>query len=262
MEANEQEIKSNKWEARFERNHTQLGRILAGFVLIGIGVVLFLERMGYFFPSWVFSWKMLLIAIGVFVGAKHTFKGFGWLIPIIIGVLFLFDDFFPGFAIRAFIWPIIITIIGLLMIFRPKRHDRWRHKWRSHYHKHHKNYEHYTISTDDSESDRVDAVVVFGTTKKNIISKNFKGGEVTCVFGGSEINLMQADMNGRLVLEINQVFGGTKLLIPAHWQIVSETVTFMGSVEDKRPDNKNTDATKVLLIRGSSIFGSIDIVSF
>ena len=37
------------------------------------------------------------------------------------------------------------------------------------------------------------------------------------MFGGAEINFMQADIQGRVELEVNQVFGGTKLIVPAHW---------------------------------------------
>lgn len=261
---------TNQMETNSEKNYNHrpgAGRILGGFVVVGIGIVLLLEKLGYFFPGWLFSWKMLLIAIGIYVGARHLFRGFGWLIPIIIGGAFLLDDFFPGFAIRPFLWPLIIVIIGLIMIFRPRHHSRWHRKFNRHRHKweQHKDYwDSYAEGkgTDDA-GDRLESVIVFGGTKKNIISKDFKGGEFVCVFGGAELNLLQADINGKVRLEITQVFGGTKLIIPPHWQVQSaETVTFMGNIEDRRPQNVTIDTSKVLVITGSSVFGAIHISSY
>ncbi|HMW10948.1 MAG TPA: LiaF-related protein, partial [Bacteroidia bacterium] len=90
-----------------------------------------------------------------------------------------------------------------------------------------------------------------------------KGGEVSAVFGGAEINFMQADIQGRVELEVNQVFGGTKLIVPAHWEIKSEIAAVLGSVEDKRPlRGTTTDEKKVLILRGTTVFGGIDINSY
>jgi predicted membrane protein len=261
------ESKANEWKDVQEHRHPVAGRVLGGLVLVGIGAVWFMQKMGYLFPAWLFSWKMLLIVIGLYVGARHVFRGVGWLIPIIIGLLFMADDFIPGFNIKPFIWPIVIVIAGLFMIFRPRRcGNRWRHKRGNRYNRFYNkskweqpyNYSDVAGSTED----RLEAVVVFGGTKKNIISKDFKGGEVTCVFGGAEINLSQADINGKVVLEMNQVFGGTKLIVPSHWQVHPETVTFMGGIEDRRPDNKVTEPNKILILKGTSVFGGIDISSY
>ena len=70
------------------------GRVLAGLILLAIGAMLIARKMGFYFPDWLFSWEMLLIAIGSFVGAKNNFRLGGWLVPIFIGVLFLFEEFF------------------------------------------------------------------------------------------------------------------------------------------------------------------------
>ncbi len=277
METNDQKKIMEDWQDWHNYRHPPAGRILGGIVLVGIGAVLFLEKMGYFIPGWILTWKMLLIAIGIYVGARHLFRGFGWLIPILIGLLFLADDFIPGFSIRPFIWPIVIVIIGLFMIFRPKRrfnYHGWHNKWRHKHHRFHQRHQgfHHPVEwqqqdnysgNQGSTEERLDAVVVFGSTKKNIISKDFKGGEVTCVFGGVEINLSQADITGKVTLELNQVFGAIKLIIPPHWQVhPDETVTFMGGIEDRRPQDNITEPGKVLILKGSSVFGGIDISSY
>jgi hypothetical protein len=102
--------------------------------------------------------------------------------------------------------------------------------------------------------------------KKNVISKSFRGGEVVNVFGGTEINLMQADLDGRVVLDLTMIFSGTKLLIPAHWKVQNEElVTIFGGIEDKRPmlaDASMLDQNKVIVLKGTCIFGGIDIKSY
>ena len=117
-----------------------------------------------------------------------------------------------------------------------------------------------------SGDDHLDSTVIFGGVKKNIISKNFRGGEAVTVFGGTEINLTQADVSGPIVLDLTQVFGGTKLIVPPHWKIQSQDlVCILGGVEDKRPimsDPSSVSDSKVLVLKGTCILGWIDIKSF
>jgi predicted membrane protein len=115
-----------------------------------------------------------------------------------------------------------------------------------------------------SNEDRIESTTFMAGVKKNIISKKFKGGEITNVLGGAELNLSQADFEGTITLEITNVLGGTKLVIPANWEIQSEVVSVMGSIEDKRPiiTNVNVEKNKVLVLRGTVFMGGIDITSY
>jgi predicted membrane protein len=75
--------------------------------------------------------------------------------------------------------------------------------------------------------------------------------------------MTQADIQGKVFLEVNQVFGGTKLIVPANWQIQSEATAIMGSVEDSRVGYKDmVEHDKILVIEGTSIFGGISIKSY
>ena len=107
------------------------------------------------------------------------------------------------------------------------------------------------------------SIFIFGGTKKNVLSKDFKGGDVVNVFGGTELNLTQADIKGTAVLELTTIFGGTKLIVPSNWSIKSEAVTIFGGIEDKRQLPATQEAPeKLLLLRGTVLFGGIDIKSF
>src|SRR5687768_1425084 len=156
-------------------------RVIAGLVVIIIGGLLLAQKLGAWFPDWLFSWQMLLIAIGFFIGARHDFRVGGWLIPIVIGVIFLFDKFLPEMNLRPYFFPIILIIIGTVMILSPGRR-RMRRGWTGSP----------AYVNDFNNSDEImESVSVFGGIKRNVISKSFKGGETVTVFGGSEINLMQ-----------------------------------------------------------------------
>ena len=113
------------------------------------------------------------------------------------------------------------------------------------------------------EDDFVDSTTIFGGSKKIIISKNFRGGDIVNVFGGTELDLTQADMDGQAILELTTVFGGTTLIIPSNWDIKSEAVMIFGGVEDKRKMTTTPEIPrKTLVLQGTVIFGGIDIKSF
>ena len=243
------------YQARSERS----GRAFGGLVIVTAGTLLLAKRAGADLPEWLFSWPMIPIAIGLYIGARHRFRDWGWLIPVTVGVVFLIDMFVVEISIGQFMWPAIIILIGLMMIFRPRRN---RERAWKHWHEKHQNLQYESIER--TEENFLDNVNIFGSSKKVIISKDFKGGDVVTIFGGSEINLTQADINGKAVLDLVQVFGGTKLIVPANWAITTEEmVSIFGGLDDKRnPAMLATEGGKTLVIKGTCIFGGIDIRSF
>jgi predicted membrane protein len=232
------------------------GRVMGGLVIVAIGVIILANKAGLDVPHWILSWPSILIAVGVYLGFRHSFKGFGWAVPIIIGVVFHTREFYPELHIMRYAWPLAIIGIGLYMILKPGRkgNDPYWKEWDA------------TNINETSGDDYLDSTVIFGGVKKNIISKNFRGGEAVTVFGGTEINLTQADVPNPIVLDLTQVFGGTKLIVPPHWKIQSQDVVcILGGIEDKRPimaDPSSIDSNKVLILKGTCILGGIDIKSF
>jgi predicted membrane protein len=119
----------------------------------------------------------------------------------------------------------------------------------------------YSKDKDFNGDEFVDSTSVFSSNKINVVSRNFKGGNVVNIFAGTEINLMHADMNEPAVLEVVQLFGGSTVIAPAHWVIQPEMAAIFGGIEDKRFTNSMPDSSKVLYIRGTSLFGGITIKS-
>lgn len=261
------------------------GRVWGGLFLLFIGFVFFVKEADFFFfPNWIFSWPMILIAVGVYTGLKHNFRGSGWLIPFIIGCIFLVDRMDIGLDLHRFIFPIIVIGIGLTMILRPKNGvgggwDNWGGPGR---YRRNRDYppQNFTVPGATRETttgtdvppgagqhfygeDYFDITSVLGSTHRVVTSKNFKGGDITCFMGGAEIDLSQADINGSVVLDVTTVMGGAKLIVPTNWEVKPEITNVLGGVEDKRQiQGKIIDFNKVLILKGTTFMGGIELRSF
>ena len=245
------------------------GKALVGLILLGLGFILLFRSLDLFFiPSWIFSWPIFLIMIGIFIGKRQGFNKPSAFMPIVIGVIFLSNKILPDLDLGRFFWPLLIIGFGVWMISGRKEKTlfesfKWDKEENLEFNTNSESNEAQTaFEQSDFLGDKINSVSIFGGIKKNIVSKNFQGGDIVNFFGGSEINLMQADIKGRVKIEVVQVFGGTKIIVPANWVVQSEMVAIFGGIEDKRPPQLSTMPDKVLIIQGTSIFGGIDIKSF
>jgi predicted membrane protein len=248
------EARMQQWNSGDERK----GRVWTGIFLLIIGAVALLKSFAFNIPQWLFSWQILLIALGLFIGLRHNFRGGAWFILMLIGAAFLTNDFFLNGDLHKHIWPVVIIVAGIFFIFRPARNlQEQRRKWEEQWKLHGEG------EGAPSKEDFIDATSIFGSTKKNILSKTFVGGDITNIFGGTELNLTQADIKGEAVIDITTIFGGAELFVPSHWIVRSEIVTIFGGVEDKRVISTVTDTPdKVLILKGTVIFGGIEIKNF
>ncbi|MBL0356883.1 MAG: hypothetical protein IPP72_08295 [Chitinophagaceae bacterium] len=264
-------------------NQPNNSRVFAGVFIIAIGVLFFLKQAGFaIFPYWLFTWPMILIAVGIYSGVKHGFRGGGWLVMILIGTFFLLDDVMDMYSLRHYLVPAILVGVGIMLILRPKNSQGWgrcdRNKWKRQVDDQSSgpavaagtassfqsaDY----ITTDsgyaDTTAERLDATAIFGAVKKNILSKNFQGGDATSIFGGSEIDLSKADINGTVLIDVTAILGGVKLIVPSHWTVRQEVAAIFGGVEDKRDAHSIiTVQNKVLVLKGTAFMGGIEITSY
>lgn len=257
-------------------------RVFAGIFIIGIGVLFFLKQAGIaIFPYWLFTWPMILIAVGIFNGVKHNFRGSGWLILILLGMFFLLDDVMDMYNLRPYLVPAILVAVGVMLILRPRKSSGWscgKDKWKRRFDEHagfsagpsatstgfqSTDYTPTGDSYTDTTAERLDATAIFGTVKKNVLSKNFQGGDATSIFGGSEIDLSKADINGTAMIDVSAILGGVKLIVPSHWTVRQEIAAIFGGVEDKRDTHSIiTVQNKILVLKGTAFMGGIEITSY
>ncbi|MEI9918838.1 MAG: hypothetical protein WDO14_08540 [Bacteroidota bacterium] len=249
-----------KIKSDMQQHHQEWGkgRVLAGFIVIAVGSIWIAREAGADIPHWLTGGPIWLVALGLFIGARSNFRNWFWIIPMGVGLALIVDHEFWRLDIKPFIWPAVVILIGLFMIFRPRRrHDPGQYDWR-------KNTAGVVTDNDASgQEDTIDSVAIFGSIRKNILSKNFRGGEVVSFLGGTELNLTQADIQKPAVLDMTQVLGGSKLIVPSNWTIQStELVSVFGGVDDKRMVSQNVDPNKVLILKGTNVFGGLEIKSF
>ncbi len=231
-------------------------KILAGFFVILFGVLFLLERQGMQIPEWVISWKTFMIAFGIVQLYKHKFRTFfGWAL-IAVGGLLLTNEFRPDTVDKEIILPIIVILIGVSMIVRHTNLFGSKKKVSQ------------TTLFDDereiSSEDFIKSSTFFGGVTKNVVSKNFKGAELTTAFGGTEINLTKADIEQPITINATTMFGGVTLIVPSHWQVHSDITTIAGSVEDQRslPSDVSYDPSKTVTLTGTCLFGGVEIRSY
>ena len=113
-----------------------------------------------------------------------------------------------------------------------------------------------------ANDDYINTTAVFGGIKKTVISKDFRGGKISNLFGSTELDFTHADLAGVAVLDISQGFGEVKIAVPSDWWIESNTTQLFATVEDNRTNTMNAyDSKKILVLRGTSVFGVVEILS-
>lgn len=268
---------------------------IVGAIIILFGFFLLLKNLdfGYLFPRWIFGWQMILIIIGVVIGVNSKFQKKSSLVLITIGGVFLLRemiDFNPG----KILIPFVAIILGIYIVNRnrkapeiplppedPQKRQADEFDWdrrvidtpeqesqqTSYTDSKTFNYQQTSSDYDSTKGHqhyygenylKIDSI--FGSAKKIVLSKNFLGGTMTNIFGSTEVNLLQADLNQPIVIDVFQLFGSTKIIVPPHWMVSPSVSSIMGESDDRRVIiNHPFDENKKLFITGTSIFGSLII---
>jgi predicted membrane protein len=242
----------SKKDFEYSSKRSSIGR---GFILVLVGAFFLLRNMDLDVPFWVVSWQMVMICVGLVISVMSNFKNNAGPVLVVIGGLFLAKDIFAlPYDVSRFIWPIAMIVVGLYFIFRKSVYQSSSSERKEKYHA-------FAYST--VADDFLDVSAIFSGVNRIVVSKDFKGGRVNAVFGGCDINLTQADFNGNIEIEANCIFGGAEIVVPANWEVKVAMNTIFGGVEDKRPvELMSNNPDRMLIIKGSCIFGGIEIKSY
>ena len=245
-------------------NSNTTARLIAGLILIVLGGLFLLDNYGIIYfslPSFLFHWEYILIGIGLFILATSNNKTAG-IILIAIGVFFRFPEF----------WPLLLVGLGIYIILK-------RNNSKSNLSPGANSVKVGVFNDDgsgttiniDSETgqtsseslqDSIDDVSIFGGGTKNFSSKNFTGGKMTAIFGGSDVHLENCTLaHGRNELDLFVMFGGYEIFVPQDWNVVVDVIPIFGGFSDKRMKDPNRvyEDDKVLLIKGMVLFGGGEI---
>ena len=228
-------------------------RVLLGGILIFLGGLFLLNTMNilnFRFTNVVFSWPFIMLVIGLFVLVNTEKKFLGGTLSG-IGALFLIERIFPEIDYDGgIIIPILFIVLGTYIILKKRKLDSGSE---------------FFSDTSKLSKDKIDDVSIFGGGTKIISSNNFQGGNVTAIFGGSEINLINCQLaEGDNVLDVLCVFGGTTIILPKEWNVVINVTSVLGGFSNKAIRNPSIviDQTKTLHIKGLAMFGGGEVKTY
>jgi hypothetical protein len=224
-----------------------------GAVILSAGVVLLLDQQGLVSADRVFQyfWPVIFIAFGLsFLECKdRRILGF---ILLTIGTLLILENLGIAHINFGLIWPLIVIGIGVLLIWRtikPTGAGSNSFPWW--------NTLHFGGADSDSEFNHV---AVFSGFKRRTNSKAFRGGKILAVFGGFQIDLRQADIEGDFaVIEAISFMGGGEIKVPYTWRVSMDGIGLMGGYVDETDPVPATNSApqKRLIVKGAAIMGGV-----
>jgi predicted membrane protein len=223
------------------------GLIWGAFLVLG-GVALLLDHMGFISVDrlWRF-WPLLLVCVGIpnFMRREHRFWGTAL---IAAGVILQLNEL--GIAHFGWndIWPILLILGGLMLMWGAIEARRSPS----------------APATSGDPRTTLEDSAIFSGVERRVTSQDFQGGRVTAIFGGVELDLSDANIQGdEAAMEINAIFGGIELRIPETWQVAFRGTPIFGGISDKtrsgRAVNVDDPSRKVLVLTGAVIFGGVEI---
>ena len=245
-------LKDENGKIRPEHHNLTNNKAFIGVILVLAGLFLVIRNTG-FFPDFIdnviFSWPMLLVVIGLVMTLGATEKTAGIIVMAVGGFFMIPLIFRETFHMYNMFWPSIFIIVGIIFIV--SRGKNWNRA--------------NLTSKGVIGDDYVDYVNVFSGGERQVVSQNFRGGKISAVFGGIELDLTKADLApGVSELEIACVFGGATLIVPDDWYITIDVTPVLGGFSDSRrlTPGRTIDSSKHLLIKGAVIFGGGEIKSY
>ncbi len=259
--------RQERWTRRqgsWGQKHTPAHAVFLGAIIIAIGVIFLLDNLGIVrvYDVWEY-WPVILIGAGAFriVESRSATAVTLGAIMACIGALFLLGNLDLLRLDWNVFWPVILIAWGIVMLLRPGRRY-WQHE---------------PAATPEAGSDgapiagaaargptTLNLVTIFGGGKRQVDSQDFRGGDVTAVFGGYEVDLRRAAIAAdQAVIEATAIFGGVQITVPPTWTVEARGVGIFGGFVDETtpPSPGETARPQRLIVTGAGIFGGVHIIT-
>lgn len=216
-------------------------QLVLGLLIVVVGVLFTLDNMGVVYAEdYLRYWPLGLIAIGLvklWQAGHGQCGGFGGGLFVAAGSLLLLDSLEVMRVSLNQMWPMLLVLFGASMVWRGL---------------------HGTRAASIDATDTISGIAILGGVKRGNNSRAFKGGDLTAIMGGCEIDLRRAAIDGEAAIEVFAMWGGIEIRVPDDWTIINRVVPLLGGVEDKtQPPTGAT--THRLVLRGFAIMGGIEV---
>lgn len=242
-------------------------QLILGVFMILFGVLLTLDRMELVDAARTLRfWPVVLIALGSWIVFERGPGGrsFSGYVMIVIGALLLLNSL--GFARVRFwelFWPAIFILVGARLVMQTSGR-RWPRRGFQTSAAGHLD----GAAASPARDGTVRMFSVLGSHQRAVTDKPFRGGEVTTIVGGTQLDLRQAEIapGDEAVINVFVFMGGHEVWVPQGWTVVNDVMPVLGGVEDKRlPPVVNTAAgagngpAPRLVLRGVVALGGLTI---
>ena len=209
--------------------------------MIGLGVGLFLNGLGVInFGDIVRQWwPVIPIGIGMIGFISNPRQ---WVWPLLFfgfGVAALLKQLgYVDVNLWSLFWPTILIVVGLSIIFQS---SSWGNKP--------------TVDDDD----HTNATVMFSGQNVRSVSQDYKGGDVSAIFGGVDLDLRDAKIKSAATMSVFAAFGGVDIKVPEGWVVKVSGLPLFGGWEDKTKKPVDTKNAPVLKINATCAFGGFSV---
>jgi predicted membrane protein len=232
-----------------KRGFTVSPQVVLGLIVLTIGVLLTLHNFYYIDAhEYLRYWPLLLVIYGLAkmlqpAGSSGRVSG---LVFFLVGAL-LFLDKLDVIYVRIWqLWPIILIVIGGGLLWRASARSRDMVAFG-------------TKGVDDASA-FIKSFALLGGIKQSNSSQEFRGGELSAIMGGCEVDLTRASIkDGEAVIDVFAFWGGIEMKVPMDWSVVINGVPLLGGFDDKTSQPK--DASKRLVIKGFVVMGGIEVTN-
>lgn len=218
-------------------NRRPLPQVLLGALIVAVGVLALLSQLGVveitlgeLLSTW---WPMIIIVVGLAALGTVPRAWLGPSIIIAVGVFFQLDRLdVVDVNLWEFTWPVAIILVGLSLITRVGRR-----------------------STDEQ---RINSAVVWWGTERRTSSQDFRGGSLSAIMGGIEVDLRQAAIVERAEISVFAFWGGIEMKVPPTWRVRATGLPLLGGWDDQTTAPADPHAPE-LVVHITAIMGGAEI---
>jgi hypothetical protein len=216
--------------------------LILGLVIVTVGVLLTLDTLDIVEAEHTLRfWPAGVIALGLaklWQGWRNESGLIGGSILTGIGFWLLFDELDLIAASFWQLWPVVLVVLGGIIV------------WRS---------LHAPPPAPNDNNSVLSAVAVLSGVARGNNSTAFRGGDLTAIMGGCEIDLRKAQINGEAVMDVFALWGGIEIRVPEDWTVISQVTPFMGGFDDKtRPASQGASLHR-LIVRGFIMMAGVEV---
>lgn len=226
-------------------------RMIIGLFIVAAGIGLLLENLGIVHDIRVWGWWpaiLILVGVGYLIRPQGQRQVLNGLIAAGLGIIFLGNNLDWFDVDFSDLWPVLLILIGLAIILHHRKVKPGG-------------------GGQGNGNDQINLSLILGGGEHFYTSQQLKGGKISAIMGGANIDLRRADMAGNeMTLDIFCLMGGIDLRIPDNWQLNIKVLPVLGGVEnrtyrgDVSADSGFHDVTKKTLhITGMAIMGGVEV---